>query len=84
MGGATSFVLLLALVSAPATNSPKNTPNDDGDKVVCRLITEAGSRIPFRVCRTKADWDRMAKENQDDWANSRNSRGIACNSINCQ
>jgi len=26
----------------------------------------------------------MAKENQDDWANSRNSRGIACNSVNCQ
>jgi hypothetical protein len=84
MGSVSSFVVLLALVSAPASNGAKNPPPDDGDKVVCRLITEAGSRIPFRVCRTKADWERMAKENQDDWANSRNSRGIACNSVNCQ
>ncbi len=83
MGGAANLLLLLALVSAPAANTPKSPP-DEGDKVVCRLITEAGSRIPFRVCRTKADWDRMAKENQDDWANSRNSRVNACNSVNCQ
>lgn len=84
MGGGLSFMLMLALASTPAANNSKNAPADDGDKVVCRLITEAGSRIPFRVCRTKADWDRMAKENQDDWTNSRNSRVNACNSVNCQ
>jgi len=85
MGGVLSFALLLALTTAPTGDSPKQQPpKNDGDKVVCRLITEAGSRIPFRVCRTQAEWDNMAKQNQDDWTNSRNSRVNACNSVNCQ
>jgi hypothetical protein len=85
MGGVLSLALLLALTTAPANDSPKQqSPGDGDDKVVCRLITEAGSRIPFRVCRTAGEWERMAKENQDDWTNSRNSREIGCNKVDCK
>ena len=84
MGGVLSLALLLALPTAPTVDTPKQqSPKDDGDKVVCRLITEAGSRIPFRVCRTQAEWDGMAKQNQDDWTSSRNARTVGCNQPNC-
>jgi hypothetical protein len=42
-----------------------------------------GSRIPIRICRIEAAWDRLAKDNQDDWRSSRNSRTVGCNSLNC-
>lgn len=80
-----SLAMLFALAAGPSANAPAKQPEVMGDpKVVCRLVTEPGSRIPLRVCRTQGDWDRMAKENQDDWRNSRNSRQVACNDINCQ
>jgi hypothetical protein len=78
-----SLVVALALVATPATSPPKPGQNDGDQKIVCRLTTEAGSRIPIRICRTAAEWERMAKENQDDWTSSRNSRTVGCNQLNC-
>ena len=75
---------LIILAQAPAVTDNPGQPAPDDQKIVCKQITEAGSRIPFRVCRTAAEWERMAKENQDDWTNSRNSREIGCNDVNCK
>lgn len=42
--------------------------------VVCRSVTEAHSRIPFRVCRTELQWEGIARENQEDLRSSRHKR----------
>ena len=81
--GALGFALSIALVATPAANTPKQPDTTKDPKVVCRQITEAGTRIPFRVCRTALEWEQMAKQNQDDWTSSRNSRTVGCNMINC-
>lgn len=75
--------LLFAQVATPADIPKKPLYTQDGEKVVCRQIWEAGSRIPIRICRTEAQWEEMARQNQSDWANSRNSRSIGCNSLSC-
>jgi len=75
---------LIILAQAPAVTDNPGQASQDGQKIVCKQITEAGSRIPFRVCRSAAEWDQMAKQNQDDWTNSRNSREIGCNKVDCK
>jgi len=75
--------LVLAQVATPADIPKKPLYTEDGQKVVCRQVWEAGSRVPIRICRTEAEWERMAKETQDDWRGSRNSRKVGCNSLNC-
>lgn len=67
--------LLLIFVQAPAAAPvAKPLPAADENKVVCKLVTEGESRIPLRICRTKAQWDEMAEENQRDVRSSRNQR----------
>lgn len=78
-----SIAIALAQVATPADIPKRPLYTADGEKVLCKQIWEAGSRIPIRICRTAADWERMAKENQDDWKSSRNSRTVGCNWINC-
>jgi hypothetical protein len=75
-------LLFLAQSPAVADNHAQLIPDDQ--KIVCKQITEAGSRIPFRVCRTAAEWEQMAKQNQDDWTSSRQSRQVGCNDVNCK
>ena len=75
--------MLLLTALALAQVSPNSTPARppeaaDGEKIVCRLIQEVHSRIPSRICRTEAEWARMAKETENDLANSRNNRTAGC------
>ena len=49
------------------------------EKLICRNEFEAYSRIPKRVCGTRAEWEQMYKETQDDLNNSRNDRKVAPN-----
>ena len=81
--GTLGVALSVALLSASGTAPPKQGDKTADQKIVCRNVTEAGSRIPFRVCRTAGEWESMAKQNQDDWTGSRNSRTVGCNMINC-
>jgi len=76
-------MLLLTALALASQLSPNSTParppeTADGEKVVCRLIQEVHSRIPSRICRTEAEWARIAEETQRDLANSRNSRTAGC------
>ena len=63
-------MLLMAAQVAPS--APTTAPQDD--KVMCRMIQETYSRIPSRICRKNSEWERMARETQDDLKSSRNQR----------
>ena len=76
--------LLALLAPAAAASAPASPPpakprtvylmaKEEG-KVVCRLITEAHSRIPSRICRTELQWEEIARENQEDLRSSRHKR----------
>jgi hypothetical protein len=74
------LVGLLLLAVAPAA-SPNSKP-DVGpaeDKVVCRSIQQAYSRIPERACKKQSEWAQMEKDAQNDWRSSRNQRGEGAN-----
>ena len=80
------MMILAALVLAQAATVPPSKPAPPSAhgqlptaKVECRMITEAGSRIPFRVCRLDKEWELLAKDAQDDVRSSRNGRGVADN-----
>lgn len=65
---------LLFLVARAAAQPATAAPNADADKIICKLETQENSRIPARICLTKSEWDRIQKENSDDYASSRNGR----------
>lgn len=81
--GTLGIALLLAQIATPADIPKKPLYTAEGEKVVCRQIWEVYSRIPTRVCRTEAQWEEMAKQNEDDWRSSRNARTVGCNSPAC-
>lgn len=45
---------------------PKAKPEEPAEKKICRSITITGTRIPQKMCKTKADWDAMTEQNQDE------------------
>lgn len=56
--------LLLAGQAQAPTTAPV-TPAADPEKKICKTIKETGSRLGGkRECKTKAEWDRIAAENQ--------------------
>lgn len=58
--------------SAPQPSTRQDAPRET--KVMCRMVHEAASRIPIRVCKTVADWELMERETQDSLRSSRNQR----------
>jgi len=67
----TAILLLAAQASVPAGPATAKPP---AEKMKCQLIYQARSRIPDRLCLTQAEWDKIAKANQDDMASTRNAR----------
>jgi hypothetical protein len=68
-----------AAASAPASAAagkpaPTYLMAKEEGKVVCRRVSEANSRIPFRICRTELQWEDMARQNQEDLRSSRHRR----------
>jgi hypothetical protein len=56
-----------ALADPPATR-PGTARQPDPNRRVCRLIGDTGWRTGTgRVCKTQADWDRIARQNADDY-----------------
>lgn len=69
------MVTIFLLLAVQAAVPPDATaPPAEPDKIICKLETQANSRIPSRVCLPKSEWDRIQKENTDDYASSRNGR----------
>lgn len=64
--------MISALIALAAQISPGSIPSaplttKDGQKVVCKLSPGASSRIPTRVCRTKARWAEIERTNEQQW-----------------
>lgn len=68
------MILISMILMAQAAPAPATVTKPAEDKVMCRMIQEAYSRIPSRICRKRSEWDRMAKETEDDIRSSRNDR----------
>jgi len=72
--------MLLSLIflaqASTATVSPQATPEATDNKPVCRSVMPKGSRIPERVCHTKAEWDQLARESQDNFTSVMNKQGL--------
>jgi len=59
----TAAILLVAAQAQTTTTAPAAPV--DPDKKICKTIKETGSRLGGkRECRTQAEWDRIAAEQQ--------------------
>lgn len=56
-----------AAAKGPVQGTTEATPESSADaKKVCRRITTTGTRLPKRICRTKAEWDSDADQVKQD------------------
>jgi hypothetical protein len=77
-----AFVALVALSPAsaladpPAGRAGPHARQPDPNRRVCRGIEDSGWRTGGgRVCKTQADWDRIARQNDDDYQAAMRPRG---------
>lgn len=66
---------LLTTSATWAADTPPPLPGNDPDAKVCKRVTNTGSLIAKRECRTRAEWEQMAKDARD--ATSRVRRGAS-------
>ena len=59
--------------SAPASASTVAAPDPEASRVRCRSVNLTNSRIPERICRTRAEWDEIERQSRE--AIERNRRG---------
>jgi hypothetical protein len=48
---------------------------DKDDVIICKSVAEVGTKIPRRLCRTLAQWDRIAAENEAALLDNKRSSG---------
>lgn len=48
---------------------------DKDEVIICKSVPEVGTKIPRRLCRTLAQWDRIAAENEAALLESKRSTG---------
>ena len=69
------IIALLLLFAVQANSAPIDVIGKAEEaKIQCRAESSPNSRIANRICLPKSEWDRIAKENADDLASSRNER----------
>ncbi|MDN3645511.1 hypothetical protein QWY75_04715 [Pontixanthobacter aestiaquae] len=59
------------------TEVKSEVETEDMNKVKCRYIYQLNSRVPDRICRTKARWAEIEKEQQEAIENGRRNGGNA-------
>ena len=63
--------------AAAATSVAPAAAADPGDRVVCRMQEETGSRVRARkVCKTARVWDQSSRLTREDWRKA-TKRGAA-------
>ena len=72
-------VLFAITVSSSQALPAAGTDTKNQDKTICNLQHEVQSRIPVRVCMKQSEWERMAREAQEDMRKSTNQRHIPPN-----
>jgi hypothetical protein len=70
-----AMLFLLAVDPTSQGSTPPPPAQKPAIKMECRNITEPGSRIPERVCKSPDEWAQLAKETQDDLNSARTRRG---------
>lgn len=71
------FVASMA-AAAMAVQNTQAPANDDSQKKVCKRVESTGTILPKRDCRTKAEWEAIAKANAanaERYARSRDTGG---------
>jgi len=64
-----------ALLIGTAANAAEDSKRRDPNKVVCRTITETGSRLNrTRACHTQAEWDELRRQTKAKIENIQNNR----------
>jgi hypothetical protein len=64
------------LASSQASTTPSLA--SQRDKMICRRYQKTGSLAGFeRVCRTKAEWQKLANEQQSAWRDVQGHKGAA-------
>jgi hypothetical protein len=69
---------------APSTIAPSTVAEAktaDADTVVCKYDAQTGTRFPTRICHTKLQWDKMARDARD-YINS-NAGHFGCGKTTC-
>ncbi|HET9812624.1 MAG TPA: hypothetical protein VFP57_03070 [Sphingomicrobium sp.] len=79
----TLALFLLAQSASAATVNAGPVRQSADDKIVCKLSTEAGTKIPQRICRTAAEWEKISKDAQEDMHSSRNKTKSCGSSLYC-
>jgi len=80
------MLLLAALAVLLQTHDPRSIPTKPlataaGEKVTCKLVWQVQSRVPDRVCRTVAEWERYEKEARESLESSRHQRTTGCQGL---
>jgi len=61
-----ALVLLPAPLLAQQQEPPSPAPSNDPNQVICRMISDTGSRLRrTRVCRTRAGWEDLRRMQRD-------------------
>lgn len=68
-------LMLFSAIQSAQPSPPPSSNQKPAIKMECRNITEPGSRIPERVCKSPDEWAQLAKETQDDLSSARTRRG---------
>lgn len=64
---ALSLAMILAGTSVAASAAEQEAPEKPkSEKQVCKYETATGSFMSRRICHTKAEWEAIAKQSQDD------------------
>jgi hypothetical protein len=64
-----------AEVAAAAETTPPAKSAEDANKRICRTYQSTGWRTrPARVCRTRAEWAELAKDNEQEVRDLRRKR----------
>ena len=64
-------------VATPIETPP--APAADDTRVRCRSVNLTNSRIPERICRTRAQWDEIERQSREAIARNRRGAGASGN-----
>lgn len=72
------ITMVLALAAGTTAASPAAKQKDPNQQV-CRSEYPLGSRIPERICKTRAEWDEIAAQTREELRRSGGSRSESHN-----
>ena len=62
-----ALLLAQAVTAIPASPAPAAAPPPAKEKLICHLEDVGQTRIAQRICHTKAEWDQVERQTEDDF-----------------